>query len=450
MNQAERITLWDKQPLNSKGGFVFYWVQTGLRLKGNPALCLAIEIANQAHLPLLVFFGLRDDLPYANRRHFQFLMEGLLEFKERVEALGGNFLVEKVLSVDEIAAKAKTAACLIADSGYLRRQRLWRERLSEMLSIPFFEVEGDVLYPVRVLKPEKAAFARQLRKKMFELLPYYSQTCPIVELKNKTRLVEQSAEDVIHLFQSLKLNDNVGEAHFIGGEAEADQYLMQFITQKLHFYKNLRSDPSLDFQSNLSPYLHFGFISPLHIVSTVLKYCPVSEENVQAFFNELLVWRELARNFVLFEENYDNWKNLPAWAVRTLDAHLLDAREVTYELEVLEHARTHDNYWNSAQKEMVITGKMHNTMRMYWAKKVIEWTKDWRTAYSWLIYLNDKYELDGRDPNGYAGVAWSFGQFDHPWSERSIFGRVRYMNDKGLRRKYDIEGYVKKVEDLKG
>jgi deoxyribodipyrimidine photo-lyase len=376
MNVTERITLWNKHPLNSKGECVFYWAQTGLRLKGNPALCFAIETANQSNLPLNVFFGLRNDLPHANRRHFQFLKEGLLEFKQRLEDLGGNFHIEKVSSVDEIAAKANTAACVIADGGYLRTQRLWRKQLSEKLSMSFIEIEGDVLCPVRVLRSEKAAFARQLRKKMFELLPFFSQTCPIRELKNKTQLIEQGPEDVIRLFDRLKLDDSVNEAHFVGGEDEADQWLTQFLSQKLHLYKKLRSDPSLDYQSNLSPYLHFGFISPIYIVNTVLKYFPLAEENVQAFFNELLVWRELARNFVLFEENYDNWKNLPAWAVRTLDNHLIDARDVIYDLAELEHARTHDSYWNSAQKEMVLTGKMHNTMRMYWAKKVIEWTKD--------------------------------------------------------------------------
>jgi deoxyribodipyrimidine photo-lyase len=195
----------------------------------------------------------------------------------------------------------------------------------------------------------------------------------------------------------------------------------------------------------MSPYLHFGQISPLYIALKVIKTSSISKE---AYLEELIVRRELSHNFVFYNKNYDNFNCLPPWAVRTLNFHRRDKRQYLYSLEQFEKAKTHDSYWNAAQKEMVITGKMHGYMRMYWGKKILEWSKNPRNGFKIALHLNNKYELDGRDPNAFAGVAWCFGKHDRAWSEREVFGKIRYMNAAGLKRKFDIEAYVNKIQSL--
>jgi deoxyribodipyrimidine photo-lyase len=197
----------------------------------------------------------------------------------------------------------------------------------------------------------------------------------------------------------------------------------------------------------MSPYLHFGQISPLYIA---LKVSKTRSLGAEAFFEELIIRRELSMNFVFYNEKYDSFKSIPDWAKKTLRAHQKDRRPYLYSPKELENAGTHDPYWNAAQKEMVITGKMHGYMRMYWGKKILEWSKTPEEAFKVALYLNNKYELDGRDPNGFIGVAWCFGKHDRPWGERAIFGNVRYMNDKGLKRKFDADKYVKMMELDKG
>ncbi len=195
----------------------------------------------------------------------------------------------------------------------------------------------------------------------------------------------------------------------------------------------------------MSPYLHFGQISPLHIALEVLK---TKSPGKSAYLEELIIRRELAVNFVYYNREYDNLKCLPDWAYNTLMEHRKDKREYIYSLEEFENAETHDPYWNAAQLEMVHSGKMQGYMRMYWGKKILEWAQNPEKAYQIALKLNNRYELDGRDPNGYAGVAWCFGKHDRAWKEREIFGKVRYMNDHGLRRKFKMDSYVDVVNNL--
>jgi deoxyribodipyrimidine photo-lyase len=233
-----------------------------------------------------------------------------------------------------------------------------------------------------------------------------------------------------------------------GGYDNATKFLKIFIEEKLPYYKEFRSDPTKDFKSELSPYIHFGQISTLQIILEILKHYDIKDENVQSFINEIVIWRELARNFCFYNPLYNEYEGIPELAKKTLEDHIKDKREYIYSLEELELARTHDPYWNAAQIQLLKTGKMHNYMRMYWAKKLIEWTDHPKIAFDYACYLNDKYELDGRDPNGYAGISWSFGTHDRPWFERPIFGKIRYMNNKGLERKFDIKKYVEKYSSL--
>jgi len=235
--------------------------------------------------------------------------------------------------------------------------------------------------------------------------------------------------------------------HFKGGVSEAKKRLEKFIENKLQDYPKLRNDPTVDYQSNLSPYLHFGQISPIHIASEILSAKSATEAK-EAYLEELILRRELAANYVQYNNDYDAFKGLPEWAKRSLHNHTKDPRKYLYNLEELENAQTHDPYWNAAQNEMRLTGKMHGYMRMYWGKKIIEWTATPEIAFKTALQLNNKYELDGRDPNGFAGVSWCFGKHDRPWGERPIFGNVRYMNDNGLRRKFDADKYVENVKHL--
>jgi deoxyribodipyrimidine photo-lyase len=230
-----------------------------------------------------------------------------------------------------------------------------------------------------------------------------------------------------------------------GGTSEALKLLDDFIETKLDDVPTCRNDPSHECVSHLSPYLHFGQISALDIAMQIRAR---KSPGADIFLEELIVRRELAMNFVHYNPQYDSYECLPAWARKTLDAHARDPREYVYELEELEKAKTHDEYWNAAQMEMVKTGYMHGYMRMYWGKKILEWTPSPKEAFARALYLNNTYQLDGRDPNSFAGVAWCFGKHDRAWAARPVFGTVRYMNDRGLRRKFNIDAYVKRVKSL--
>jgi deoxyribodipyrimidine photo-lyase len=220
---------------------------------------------------------------------------------------------------------------------------------------------------------------------------------------------------------------------------------------KKHFkqYSAKRNDPTIDFQSGLSPYLHFGQISAQRIVLETIKRSLRSNPQ-ESFFNEIIIWRELADNYCYYNADYDRVKGFPDWAQKTLDEHRNDFREYLYTAEEFENAKTHDDLWNAAQMEMVKTGKMHGYMRMYWAKKILEWTVSAEQALDFAIYLNDKYSLDGRDPNGYAGIAWSIGGVhDRPWFEREIFGKIRFMSYNGCKNKFNVAKYIEKINKLK-
>lgn len=252
--------------------------------------------------------------------------------------------------------------------------------------------------------------------------------------------------DLEKAISKLKIDRGVKKVStFRGGTSAAKEYLQVFLKKKLDYFAQRRNDPTEDSLSHLSPYLHFGQISPLYVALKVLE---TNSPGKETFLEELIIRRELSMNFVFYNHQYDSFGGLPEWAKKALKEHQKDKKPYLYSLEELEAARTHDPYWNAAQKEMALTGKMHGYMRMYWGKKIIEWSKDPEDAFRHALYLNNKYELDGRDPNSFAGVAWCFGKHDRPWAERPIFGKVRFMNDKGLERKFEIEKYVEKIKKL--
>ena len=315
----------------------------------------------------------------------------------------------------------------------------------------FVQVESDVVVPVETVSNKEEYSAATIRPKIHKLLSDYMR--PMRHRRPKKSSLELDLEsvdirDTEGLLEKIRSDADIDvvAGRYRGGTSEAKRRLRNFIRAKLDHFEELRNDPSEDSLSNMSPYLHFGQISPLFVALEVEK---AGGPGRDAYLEELLVRRELSMNFVFYNPLYDTYEGLPEWCNRTLALHSRDDREYVYTERELERAHTHDPYWNAAQEEMLLTGKMHGYMRMYWGKKILEWSKTPRQAYSTALRLNNRHELDGRDPNGFAGVAWCFGKHDRPWKERPIFGNIRYMNARGLERKFDIGAYVNRIERFK-
>ncbi|MEN6306502.1 MAG: deoxyribodipyrimidine photolyase, partial [Anaerohalosphaeraceae bacterium] len=327
----------------------------------------------------------------------------------------------------------------------------WRKEVAEAVDCEMVEVITNVIMPVEIVSDKENFSAGTLRPRIHRQLGTFLTGFKSSKLDSRRRgndkLMESiSLDDIESIVRKLKIDRSVPASKvFFGGPVEASNRLKAFIAQKLDSYGERRNDPSLDIQSHLSPYLHFGQISPLEIA---LAVAGTNSPGKDAFLEELIVRRELAFNYVWYNRRYDEYGALPSWAINTLNVHAKDKREYVYTLEQFESGKTHDPAWNAAQMEMVLTGKMHNYMRMYWGKKILEWTRTPRQAFEWAVYLNNKYQLDGRDPNSFAGVAWCFGKHDRPWGERAVFGKVRYMNYAGLKRKFDPQKYIGNINSL--
>jgi len=443
MVEIERISILndrDYQP----GKYILYWMQASQRVNYNHAIGYAIEQANQRDLPLLVYFGLTK-YPSAYERSYSFMLQGLQEVKNTIQELGAGFLVQIELPDKGVVSLAKDASMVVVDCDYQRLQKHWRLSVARSIRCPLIQVETNVVVPVELVSSKEEYTAGTLRPKLHRHLDRFLQQYKLKKLKHFfTSDIDDILDfgDVQSILNDLNVDQSASSVNWIsGGYNAAVEQLRLFLKKKLDGFSEYRNDPSLDFSSNMSPYLHFGQISPLEIALKVLESGSTGEES---YLEELIVRRELSMNFVNYNSKYDSFDCLPSWAKTTLSNHSLDSREYIYNREEFERYETHDPYWNAAQKQMVLEGKMHGYMRMYWGKKIIEWTKTPQDAYDIAIFLNDKYELDGRDPNGYTGVAWCFGKHDRAWKERAIFGKVRYMNDKGLRRKFDIETYARR------
>ena len=443
MIQKERIKSLNEKGAK-KGAYVLYWMQASQRAEYNHALEYAILKGNELRRPVVVFFGITDRFPEANERHYAFMLEGLREVKRSLEQRGVQMVVRHQSPEMGTMALAKKASFVIVDRGYLRIQKRWRKVVSDQIDCSLIQVESDVIVPVEETSPKEEYSAATIRSKIHKKLSHF-----LVPLKRSIPAVDSLSldfdsfdiRDVDKAISKLHIDRSVQRvSSFHGGTKKAHKHLQVFLEERLDRFPEFRNDPTLDYLSHMSPYLHFGQISPLFIA---LKALETKSPGTEAFLEELIVRRELSMNFVFYNGKYDSFAAVPEWAKKTLRDHQKDNRHDTYALEELESARTHDPYWNAAQKEMMIKGKMHGYMRMYWGKKIIEWSKTPEEAFRRALYLNNKYELDGRDPNGFTGVAWCFGKHDRPWGERSIFGKVRYMNDKGLKRKFDADGYVK-------
>ncbi len=446
-----RVRRLNDRPEPSRARYVLYWMQQAQRAECNPALEFAVREARARRLPVVVGFGLTDAFPEANLRHYTFLLEGLAETRAALARRGIAFVLRRG-APDEVAlALSRDAAFVVADRGYLRVQREWRDRAAQTLSVPLIRIEGEAVVPVNTASDHAEFAARTLRPKIQRLLEAHLQATrpePPPPSADGLDLEGETWSQPGDLLARLRLDRSVGPAPALrGGTSEARRRLRRFVEHLLPDYAELRNDPSLDRGSQMSAYLHFGQISPLEIARAVLD-SPAPRAAQDAFLEELIVRRELSLNYCEFQPAYDRFEALPAWARKTLAAHAADRRDYTYSPADWDAARTHDPYWNAAQREMVLTGRMHNYLRMYWGKKILEWSATPEEAFRTALHLNNRYALDGRDPNSFAGVAWCFGLHDRPWLERPVFGQVRYMNAAGLDRKFDMPSYLARVNAL--
>ena len=453
--QREQIQVERVQELNDKdvreGKYVLYWLQSSQRSEYNHALEHAALKANELKKPLLVAFGLMDDYPEASLRHYHFMLQGLQDVAQALEKRKIKFVLQRGAPADVAVTLSQDAALVVCDRDYLRLQRGWREHLAEKAPCRVVQVETNVVVPVELASSKKEYAARTLRPRLSKHLDRFLVPLDEVKLKTNSLDLEIDGEDVSDLDTFLgKLRLEQGPPPvklFRGGTEAAKKVLHDFLEHDFAAYTDTRNQPQTSHVSHMSKYLHYGQISPVYIALEINK-ANASRKNKDSYLEELIIRRELPMNFVFYEPDYDKYRALPEWAQKTLSEHKDDKRSPEYTRKDLEAAETDDPYWNAAMNEMKYTGYMHNYMRMYWGKKILEWSSSPEYAFETTLYLNNKYFLDGRDANSFANVAWVFGQHDRGWKERDVFGKVRYMSAGGLKRKADPEGYVKKVEEL--
>jgi deoxyribodipyrimidine photo-lyase len=432
-------------------------MQQSQRAAWNHALEFAVDQANEINLPLVVGFGLTDAYPEANLRHYTFMLEGLAETARDLADRGIQLVVQKGLPPEVALALGRQAALIVCDMGYLRHQRQWRVQVAQHARCPVIQVETDGVVPVAAASNKAEYAARTIRPKLHRvladfLMPLSPRDVRIPSLNRSFMGGEPGTEDLDAqapktLLNSLSLDNSVPpvSGFFSGGTSHAQKRFQAFLENSLKSYDPHSNQPQTDDISHMSPYLHFGQISPLYLALSVINVDKSLADARDAFMEQLIIRRELALNFVHYTPNYDSFDVIPGWAKKTLADHEADPRQYLYSEKQLAAAGTHDPYWNAAMKEMTHTGFMHNYMRMYWGKKILEWSPAPKQAYATTLALNNRYFLDGRDPNSYTGVAWLYGIHDRAWAERAIFGKVRYMAASGLERKCDINAYVDKI-----
>jgi deoxyribodipyrimidine photo-lyase len=401
------------QNSNNKNNYILYIMSSSFRTHNNHSLEHALELVHETKKPLkVVLFKEEEENPKNN----EFFLQGISNYEEILSPISDDISFYNEYNED-MKQLIQDAFHMVKDRAYLNRDKEVQEKMISLAtdcSVGISLVESDVYVPVRIASKKEEYAASTIRKKIMSRLEEFHD--PI-----QTTLL------------------------WFEGEAQALEVLMTFITDKLDHYTE-RNDPSKNYVSGLSPYLKYGFISPLTIYDEVIYF---EGEATESFIEELIVRRELAYNFVYYNPEYDSFKGITyEWAYKTMENHLHDQREYLYTKEDYIHFNTHDRYFNAAMRQMVLAGTMHGYMRMYWAKKIIEWSRTYEEAYGIAITLNNYYFLDGNTPNGYTGVAWCFGKHDRAWTERPIFGKLRYMNSNGLKRKFDIEEYVRQMEEL--
>jgi len=434
----------------SAGGPVVYWMQRDQRVDDNWALIFAQKKAIEDKVPLTVIFCLVPEFLGATIRQYDFMLKGLEEAEKKLAKLNIPFQLLVGKPGEEIPKYIKkfNAGILISDFNPLKIVRQWKKEIIRSIEVVFYTVDAHNIVPAWVVSEKEEFAAYTIRPKIHRALSEYLDPFPSLKKipKNNIPIIKN---DWIKVRDSLKIDFSVKEIEWLKpGEKAAAEILNNFLNDKLAGFSTDRNDPTKNALSNLSPYLHFGQISAQRIALDSQVFIE-HEDSHKSFLEELIVRRELADNYCFYNKDYDSFEGFRDWAKETLNKHKSDKKEFVYSKDEFEESSTHDPLWNAAQIQMMKTGKMHGYMRMYWAKKILEWTKSPEDAVDIAIYLNDKYELDGRDPNGYTGIAWSIGGIhDRAWGERPVFGKIRYMNYNGCKRKFDVKEYISKWTNM--
>jgi len=438
-----------------RGEFVLYWLQTAMRTAGNHALTFAIEQANRLRLPLLVYQGLRPDYPWASDRFHTFILESAYDLSRDFQERGIQYVfyldpgreARPAGSPSPLITLAQRAALVVTDyfPTFIVPRQL--RSLREKVDTPVIAVDSCTLIPLRYHDREYSS-ARAIRPRLLEALPHYLHPYADVELDVR-RTIDPGFEPVAPdpasipaLVASCPVDHSVKPSPTIrGGRRAALARLDAFTLRGLGRYLENRSDPNLDATSRLSPWLHFGNLGIHEVLLSAREAGPAP--GYEKFQDEALTWRELAHNFVFFNRRHRTWDAVPAWAQSELADHNADPRPAIYGDEDLEMARTGDELWNACQRSLLRDGELHNYLRMLWGKAVLMWKQDPADALRVLEHLNNKYALDGRDPNSYGGILWCFGKFDRPFYRRPIYGTVRYMSLRAAEKKFDVRRYIR-------
>lgn len=472
--KKERIRKINELPIGD--GPVVYWMNRELRAEDNWALLYAQELALENKVPLIVVYNLALGFLGGGYRQWAFKIGGLREVESALKKKGIPFFLvidrggknESAKGLIDLFLSAKAGA-VVTDFSPIRAQMQWVRELKKEVSCAFYMVDAHNVVPVWIVSDKEEWAAYTLRPKLHRLLPDYLEDFP--SLKKHPFLLDDAIPSIDwdELLNDSGADRRVAETSFFPGEKAAHQSLQRFISERLPRYAEERNDPLAEAQSDLSPYLHYGMLAPARVALEVLAQTgkPIGEvlhaaknkakvdpdaalaltltDHASAFLEELIVRRELADNFCFYNKAYDSVEGFADWAKKSHAKTRTDKRDYLYSFDEFEQAKTHDALWNAAQAEMVKSGKMHGYLRMYWAKKILEWTKSPEEAMRIAIALNDKYELDGRDPNGYAGIAWSIGGVhDRAWFSRPIFGTIRYMALSGCEKKFDVPAYIRR------
>jgi len=449
-----RVAVRRPGPPDTTGRSVVYWMQRAQRGIDNPALDVAIGAGNALGLPVVAFLGVVPFYPDANRRHYRFLAEGLADIAASLRKRRVGFVLRHFPDhhLDAFCGEVKPAL-VVGDENPLRELERWRRVMAERLRVPLWTVDADLIVPGASFVKEQYA-ARTMRPRIQPLVTTYlaDEDEPTARVEWKPSVEPSGLVPTAEALDAMRVSDAAAPVSGLkGGSNEAIKTLNRFLRTRLNGYGSNRNHPELDGTSQLSPYLHFGHIGP-RMVARAIRDADAPRDDREAFLEEFIVRRELAANFVRFNPRYDTLEGCEPWARRTLAAHANDPRRPGYSARQLEAAETHDPLWNAAQIEMVATGWMHGYVRMYWAKKILEWTRHPADAFAIAVMLNDRYQLDGRDPNGYTGIAWGIGgKHDRAWGpERPIYGTVRYMSYASTSRKFDCKAYIRRIEAMTG
>ncbi len=449
----ERTRRLDQRSLD--GRFVLYWMRTAVRIDENPALDVARWIAHECDLPLLVYQGLSEHYEYASDRHHTFMLQGARDVQNRFQEMDISYVFHLATSDDRIPhliTLAESAAMVVTEEMPVDPPRRFLKSLAKKTTTPMVCVDTACVVPMQLVrKPYTRAF--QFRNATKEL---YAErlTRPWPELNPKTKPFELSSlpfeprdlqkENIAELVSQCEIDHAVGPVgDSIGGSQAGYERWNRFKATGLGRYARDRNNAMIDGVSRMSPYLHYGMVSPMRIAREAAE---IDNDGAKKYLDELLIWRELSYVFCFYRDDHDQWSAIPDWARQTLDAHAADLRNNTYSWEQLARGQTDDPFWNAAQKSLLLQGELHNNVRMSWGKAILNWTKSPEQALKMIIDLNHRYALDGRDPASYGGILWCLGQFDRPFEpEQTVIGTVRPRPTAGHARRLDPVDYLKKV-----